>query len=202
MSNTNEEHPEIDLNQFYVIPKQEIHVTDFDALNDWVLDLGGGGEGIIGLMKGRSVIAIDKIGAELEETKNESIKIIMDMKELKFLDATFSTVTAFFAFMYVPEVDFKDILKEVWRVLKPGGKFLIWDPIFKIPPEEKNKKKRPVIFLTIHLPDGKIVDTGYGGWMRDQDINTILTPAEEVGFKVIDRREEDYTFYLKLQKVE
>lgn len=202
MPNTNEEHPEIDLNQFYVIPKQEIHVADFDTGNDWVLDLGGGGEGIIGLMKGRSVIAIDKIRAELEETKNESLKIIMDMKELNFLDSTFSTVTAFFAFMYVPEIDFKDILKEVWRVLKPSGKFLVWDPVFKIPPEDKKNKKRPLIFLAVHLPDGRVVDTGYGGWMRDQDINTILAPAEEVGFKMIERNEEEYMFYLKLQKAD
>jgi hypothetical protein len=50
-------------------------------------------------MKDRDVIAIGGRMDELEETKNDALKIVMDMKELNFLDRTFSTVTAFFTFM-------------------------------------------------------------------------------------------------------
>ncbi|MHA1493850.1 MAG: class I SAM-dependent methyltransferase [Candidatus Thorarchaeota archaeon] len=158
-----------------------------------------GGEGIIGLMKGHYVIAIDRQKDELEETKNDALKIVMDMKELNFLDGIFSTVTAFFTFMYIPEAEFEDIFKEIWRVMKSGGELLVWEPIFKIPPEEK-EKIAAVIPLVIHLPDGRVNQTGYGSKLREQDESTVLAPAEKIGFKVIDKKVEEFTYHLKLQK--
>ena len=199
MPDNAEGHSNIDSRQYFMVSQQELHLSDFDHHGDWILDLGGGGEGIIGMMKGRDVIAIDKRKDELEETNNESLKIVMDMTKLNFLDGTFSTVTAFFTFMYIPEDHFEGILKEVWRVMKPGGQLLVWEPIFKIPPEEKDKKNA-VIMLKIHLPDGRVNETGYGGRMRNQDESTFLTPAEKVGFKVIDKNVEEFTYYLRLQK--
>jgi len=199
MSEKNEDHPEIDLSQFFVIPQQDVHVTDFDHHGEWILDLGGGGEGIIGQLKGRDVIAIDLNKRELEETSNESLKIVMDTKDLKFLDGVFSTVTGFFTFMYISEEKYDIIFKELWRVMKAGGELLIWEPIFKIPQEER-EKKYVLISLTIHLPDGKTIQTGYGGLLRDQDESTILSPAMKIGFVVLERNVEDYTYFLRLQK--
>lgn len=199
MSDKTDGPPEIDSRQYFVIPQQEIHLTDFEHHGKWVLDLGGGGEGIIGLVKGRDAIAIDLNKKELEETTNESLKIIMDMKDLKFLDGTFAAVTAFFTFMYIPEEKFAVIFKEIWRVMKSGGELLIWEPIFKIPPEER-EKKFAVIPLSIHLPDGRTIQTGYGGRLRDQDETTILTPAMKIGFVVLDKKVEEYTYFLRLQK--
>ncbi len=199
MSENNEGPPGVDWSQYFMIPQQELHLSDFDNKGEWILDLGGGGEGIIGLMKGRDVIAIDMRKDELEETNNDALKIVMDMKELNFLDGTFSTVTAFFTFMYIPEEEFEDIFKEIWRVMKSGGELLVWEPIFKIPPEEK-EKKAAVIPLTIHLPDGRTNQTGYGGKLREQDESTVLTPAEKIGFKVLDKKVEEFTYHLRLQK--
>ena len=194
------DHPdEVDMSNFFVLPKQELQIFDFDNRGEWILDIGGGGEGIIGKLKGRDVIAIDRIKRELEETKNEALKIVMDVKELQFMDASFSFATAFFTFMYIPENDFEAVLSEVWRVLKPGGEFMIWDPIFAIPPEER-KKRLAVILLKIHFPDGSFSDTGYGGVLRDQDISTVTHPAQKIGFKVIEKKTADCTFYVKLQK--
>ncbi|MFW9843502.1 MAG: class I SAM-dependent methyltransferase [Candidatus Thorarchaeota archaeon] len=199
MSENNEGPPEIDWSQYFVIPQQEIHLSDFNNHGDWILDLGGGGEGIIGMMKGRDVIAIDRRKDELEETSNDALKIVMDMNELNFLDGTFSTVTAFFTFMYIPEVNFEGILKEVWRVMKSGAELLVWEPIFKIPPDEKDKKNA-VIPLSIHFPDGRTNQTGYGGRLRDQDESTFLTPAIKIGFKVLEKKMEEFTYFVKLQK--
>ena len=38
-------------------------------------------------MYGKNVISIDQIRGELEESKNDSFKIVMDADDLKFLDA-------------------------------------------------------------------------------------------------------------------
>ncbi|MHA2024223.1 MAG: hypothetical protein ACTSWQ_11230, partial [Candidatus Thorarchaeota archaeon] len=60
MSENNKGSSEIDWSQYFVIPQQELQLSDFDNKGEWILDLGGGGEGIIGLMKGHYVIAIDR----------------------------------------------------------------------------------------------------------------------------------------------
>jgi SAM-dependent methyltransferase len=199
MSENNEGPPGIEMSQYYVISQQELHLSDIENHGEWILDLGGGGEGIIGMMNGRDVIAIDRRKDELVDTTNAALKIVMDMNELNFLDETFSIVTAFFTFMYISKVEFEGILKEVWRVMKPGGELLIWEPIFKIPSEER-KKKAAVIPLKIHLPDGRINQTGYGGVLRDQDESTILDYALEIGFKVLEKEVEEFIYYLRLQK--
>ncbi|MDH5201498.1 MAG: hypothetical protein OEW93_11465, partial [Candidatus Bathyarchaeota archaeon] len=48
----------------------------------FILDIGGGGEGIIGKLNGRQVVSIDLSAGELEETDNESLKIVMDATDL------------------------------------------------------------------------------------------------------------------------
>jgi ubiquinone/menaquinone biosynthesis C-methylase UbiE len=101
--------------------------------------------------------------------------------------------------MYIPEEDFESALSEIWRVLKPGGELLVWEPIFTIAPEEQSKKLA-VIPLEIHLPNGPVIETGYGGILRDQDIETIIRPAKKTGFRVIEKKVDKHTFFVKFQK--
>ena len=84
------------------IELQKINLTDIE-LTGRILDIGGGGEAVIGLLKGELVVAIDRQKAELENAPSgDHLNIIMDAKDLQFLDETFDTVTAFFTLMYVP----------------------------------------------------------------------------------------------------
>ncbi|MHA2351644.1 MAG: class I SAM-dependent methyltransferase [Candidatus Thorarchaeota archaeon] len=191
--------PDIDWSQYFVLPHQEVTLHDIDNKGGLILDVGGGGEGIIGLLKGKDVVAIDMLKEELTETENESLKVVMDARDLKFIDGSFTVATVYFTFMYIPEEDFETIFSEIWRVLKPGGEVLIWDAIFEVPPAEK-EKKRFVVILKTHFPDGLENQTGYGGIVRDQSIDIFLKPAQRVGFKVLEKNESDYTFFMKLQK--
>ena len=50
----------------YFLDPQAVTVPDF-AASGYILDIGGGGEGVIGQLKGDQVIAIDRRKAELEE---------------------------------------------------------------------------------------------------------------------------------------
>ena len=122
-------HPKIDESRYHYFEKQEVSIDAFEAFGR-ILDIGGGGEGIIGKVKGEQVVAIDPSRRELEEAASGPLKIVMDARELQFLDSSFETVTAFFTLMYISESDHEKVFSEVHRILAPGGKFLIWEGLF------------------------------------------------------------------------
>lgn len=68
--------------QIYRFEKQEVTVHDFDA-QGYILAIGGGGEGVIGQLRGQQVIAIDISKRELEGTPPGPLKIIMDARSLR-----------------------------------------------------------------------------------------------------------------------
>jgi len=67
----------------FIYPKVEINFDDINLVG-LILDIGGGGEGVIGQIKGKDVIAIDISKEELEETPDGPLKIVMDARELQF----------------------------------------------------------------------------------------------------------------------
>ncbi len=192
-------HPSED--QVFFFEKQEVVVDDFDT-EGFVLDIGGGGEGVIGQLKGEQVIAIDPNKRELEEAASGPLKIVMDAKDLQFLDCTFDTTTAFFTLMYVKGPDHEKVFSEVFRVLAPGGRFFVWDVILSPRPDEVDEKKEIAAFpLLIKLPD-KEISTGYGArWPEQkQDVAYYVRLAEKVGFKVVAQQEHNRVLFLQLQK--
>ena len=97
-------HSEISENRLFFFDREEVVVDDFDAAG-FVLDIGGGGEGVIGRLKGKQVVAIDRSKRELKEAAAGPLKIVMDATDLQFLDQSFGTATAFYTLMYIKEVD-------------------------------------------------------------------------------------------------
>lgn len=91
----------------------------------FILDIGGSGERIIGKPNGKQVIAIDTNEEELEETKNDALKLVMDAAEMKFLPKTFEVCTSFFCLMYIPKNQHLQVFNRVDRVPKDGGRFLL-----------------------------------------------------------------------------
>jgi SAM-dependent methyltransferase len=187
--------------KMHVFERQDLRVDDFEA-SGYVLDIGGGGEGIIGRMKPNQVVAIDLYKRELLESPPGPLKIIMDATDLKFLDESFATVTAFFSLMYMqPDVQRK-VFAEAYRVLKPGGRWLIWDAVL---PATLDPSTKGVIFrFTFHLP-GESVRTGYGTFWPEKpmDLAYYRSLAEEAGFSVSTAREMEggfRTLRLELRK--
>ena len=78
----------MDEKRLHRIEQQYVDISDIE-LAGRILDIGGGGEGIIGQLKGEMVISIDPDKAELEEAPCSSIKIVMSAEDLKFVDETF-----------------------------------------------------------------------------------------------------------------
>jgi ubiquinone/menaquinone biosynthesis C-methylase UbiE len=96
--------------RLYTTEPQSIKLTPLKT-EGFILDIGGGGEGIIGKLNGKQVIAIDISEEELRETRNEALKIVMDATDLKFLSRYFDICTAFFSFMYIPSNEHTKVFK-------------------------------------------------------------------------------------------
>lgn len=94
----NNHHTEPSEDRLFFAERQEVIVNDFDSPG-YILDIGGGGEGSIGKLKGKQVIAIDPNKQELEESAAGPLKVIMDARDLQFPDGTFSLATSFFTLM-------------------------------------------------------------------------------------------------------
>ena len=179
--------------------KLEVVIPDFTA-EGLILDIGGGGEGVIGQLKGKQVVAVDLIKRELEDAPGEPLlKIVMDARDLKFLDNTFPTVTVFFTFMYMDPADHAKVFEEIRRVLKPGGRLLIWDVIF---PDAKTDPRQIYVMYPVHvkLPATEI-NTGYGVKIHEkQGIEHFVDLAKQAGLEVVSQEPHSGWFFLELKK--
>jgi len=185
--------------RYYLYERQVVVVEDFASAGH-ILDIGGGGEGIIGLLKGKDVIAIDIRRRELEEAAEGALKIVMDARNLQFLDGAFYTATAFFSLMYLKESDdYKKVFDEVFRVLRSGGRFLIWDTNISERPDVPQPSY--VVVLTVRVKEQEI-ETGYGQpWPPEaHDLSFYESLARECGFQVESYETEGHFFLLRLQK--
>ena len=124
----------------------------------------------------------------------------MDATDLQFLDDTFETVTAFYTLMYVRErTDCARVYAEAYRVLQPGGRFLIWDTVL---PTRPDTDKTIVAFgLTVHLP-GPTIETGYSAKWPDEekDVATYCRLAKSAGFEIARHETNGAPFYIELRK--
>lgn len=167
-----------------------------------VLDVGGGGEGIIGSVLGRQVIAIDRLREELEETSNDALKLVMDARDISFVDESFDEATCFFSLMYMPPESIPRVLSEIFRVLRPGGRLRIWDA--EIPPAGPGDKLFTINLeilscAHVHLRTYK---TGCGVSWPGRSLNRSILEhlAQDCGFMTLGHAESGRTFYLSLLK--
>jgi ubiquinone/menaquinone biosynthesis C-methylase UbiE len=184
----------------YEFPELTFSFEGFDPATP-VLDLGGGGEGVIGQAVGSGVIAIDRRMDELHEAADGPVKVVMDALHLGFPAASFPTLTAFFTLMYISEIEEQaQAFAEAARVLQPGGVLHIWDVTLPTPPPEDTD------YFVVNLGyeiGGKETGTGYGvGWPEgSRDAAHYIRLAEQAGLRCVHSEALDHCYYLQFKKI-
>ncbi len=146
-----------------------------------ILDIGGGGEGVISRRSGHRVVAIDKRRDELMDSPDIGLKIVMDACELGFLDGSFENVTCFYTLMYMHENEVPRAICEAYRVLRPGGRLWIWDTAMPAVPAA------PVLCVPVEVTVSSelTLTPTYGiSWFKGQTADSIRQVCEEAGFTV------------------
>lgn len=196
--NPHEGQEKIDPARVHTFERQDLVVPEFPA-RGWILDIGGGGEGIIGRIKGTQVVAIDLYAWGMSKTPPGPLKLVMDATDLKFLDGSFGAVTSFFTLMYMTPEQQDKAMREAYRVLEPGGTMRIWDVELPVAP---NPKQDIVVYkFRFRLPS-ETIETGYGTQFPKQPLDSAYYArlAAGAGFAVEERATEGRTFRMVLRK--
>ncbi len=168
--------------------------------NERVLDIGGGGEGIISKIYKEKVVAIDNRLVELSEIiETSSLKIVMDATKLDFINNQFERATAFFTFMYMSDLEIKSAIGEIYRVLKDNGVFEIWD--VEMPSISAIEEDIFIVQLDIKYED-KSVTTGYGVQLKEEKNSKYISDLLIKGGFIIEQfiLNENSTYYIKVRK--
>ena len=174
---------------FMALTKRKQHISLQELPHGSVLDIGGGGEGVIAQAGGARVVAIDKLVSEIHEARRKALDvpwIVADATALPFADHCFDHATAFFSCMYMPSDVQEKAFRETRRVLKKGGEFWIWDA--HIAP----RGKVFAIRLQVDLGAGRTINTIYGVKAKAQSTATIGSLLRQAGLEpetVTDRKE-------------
>lgn len=182
--------------KLHVIEPQTVRVKDVFDDDERILDLGGGGEGVIGQLRGQQVTAVDIRQEELDEAPSGPTKVVADARDLPFADGSFDAVTAFYFLMYVSASDRAAVLREAHRALRPGGTLRVWDAT--IPAPSPQARKTFVAPVRARLPE-RTIRTLYGvRWEgHEMSSDTIAQAAQEAGFTLGGSKQTRGSFFLE-----
>ena len=175
-----------------VKPRQHILVSEIPTGR--VIDVGGGGEGVISQCGGGRVVAVDKYLSEIHEARGKALEahwLVADATELPCASHCFDNATAFFSCMYMPDEVKAKVFRETRRVLKPDGEFWIWDA--NISPKGRVFALR----LRVELQDRRTINTIYGVRAKVQSTTKLADQLREAGFEAEVIRDQKYWFLIK-----
>jgi len=182
---------------FSAITKLKQHIPIGEIPPGRVLDIGGGGEGVIGQAGGSGVVAIDKYLSEIHEARGKApstVWMVADATELPCKSHSFDHATAFFSCMYMPDAVKEKVFRETHRALKPGGEFWIWDA------QMVPKGKVFAIRLQATLPNSRTVNAVYGVKAKDQSAAGFGRLLQEIGFETEIVTDQKHWFLIKARK--
>ena len=168
--------------------KRELHGS--------ILDIGGGGEGIISRLYGADVISIDIRRDELDEAPANCSKIVMDAAKLAFENESLDNVAFFYSLMFMKKETQKQAIAEACRVLIPGGKLVIWDGTIE------SAFPQPFLIELLIDIEGLTITPTYGILKTDgaQDSGMFVSLCENCGLTLNDIENDIASFRLLFTK--
>jgi ubiquinone/menaquinone biosynthesis C-methylase UbiE len=162
----------------WVKPKQHILIPEIP--DGTVLDIGGGGEGVIAQVGIERVFAIDKLMSEIREARGKAADaqwMVTDGTMLPIANENLDNATAFFSCMYMSEEVKQKVFQETRRVLKDSGELWVWGA------NMTPKGKVFTIRIQAEIPENRSINTVYGVKAKDQSAATICAQLEKAGFE-------------------
>ena len=166
------------------------------TLRGRILDVGGGGECMIGRVYGAQTVAIDVDAQELAEAPDVCEKRVMDARSLDFPDDCFDHVTAFYALLYMDAEGQRRAIAEAARVLRTGGSLCIWDT-------ETAGEAPPYLAELDVDAAGQAIHVTYGVVKDDagQTMERTVRLCEEAGLHVVQAEGMEKQFFVRAVSV-
>ena len=179
----------------YSVPMQEIHLERIDA-DGYILDIGGGGEGLVSRIEGGRVCSVDISMTKLRDAQlygSDAQWIVSDGRNLCLRENTFSVATVWFSLGYLGDWQSKrSVFTELTRVLKSEGKVSI------LASRIDCKEEKHLFNARFILPDGNISQVGYKvKGNQSQTLESTRELMEKAGFKVTRTNDHEYWFWLE-----
>ncbi|MHA1882052.1 MAG: class I SAM-dependent methyltransferase [Candidatus Thorarchaeota archaeon] len=182
----------------FEVPQQEITLEQIPGTGR-IIDIGGGGEGLVSRIEGQRVCALDRRISEVREARIHDPPvnwIVGDGQMLSFRNSAFQVATSWFSLGYMPSWEVKKrVMQEVHRVLEKDG-------VYSIIACTIDCEEEVYIFRVLYtLPDGTISQTGYGvRGGQGQTPSTVSKLLGEVGFTGIEISDNGYWFQITARK--
>ena len=173
-------------------PRRNIQMSEIPQ--GLVLDIGGGGEGVIARVGGPGIIAIDRYMSEIQEARDKAPGVnwmVADGTNLPHPDNCMDHATAFFSCMYMSDDVKVKVFCETQRVLKGSGEFWIWD----VPMTTKSGTF--ACRLQVESPGIPPIRTLYGVQAKDQSAEKICRHLQQAGFETDLITSNEQSFFVK-----
>jgi len=179
-------------------PVQTIYLDDLPK-DRLILDIGGGGEGLVSRIGGKRVCAMDYRLSEILEAKIHEPPanwLVADAKSLPFRNGSFDMVTLWFSLGYMTGWTTKEcIMAQSFGALKRGGDLSIYACRVDC------REERFIFNALFILPDGTVSKVGYGvQGNQGQTIESVCTLLERVGFDDLQIEDNDWWFKVHAHK--
>ena len=165
-----------------------------------ILDIGGGGEGLVSRIARSRVCALDIRMSEIREAQIHGPPanwFVGDGQALCFQDKVFDVVTLWFSLGYMSDWSIKQcVLEEAHRVLRNTGRLSI------LASNILESCEHLIFWGHFTLPDGTVSQTGYGvKGGQGQTLKRIVDLLKDIGFKMQSQEDNDAWFKIKAIKI-